>query len=85
MTIIVSRKIGILHRSSKEGSIKENEKLCGIEENIFHIDMITLRKGGTWKCPVCNIVTIADLKKKTIIPMLSEWGVVGLNAEIRKK
>lgn len=85
MTIQLSRKIGILHRSSKEGSIKENEKLCGIEENELNIMKKVLRKGGVWKCPICGIVTVADLKNKKITPLISTWGVIGFKAEILKK
>lgn len=81
MTIQVTRKIGILHRSSKEGSIKDGEKLCEIEEGVLHNVMKTLKKGGNWKCTVCGVETVSDLTKKTITPMLSTWGVVGLSAE----
>lgn len=87
VTIQVTRKIGILHRSSKEGSIKDGEKLCEIEEGVLHSAMKTLKKGGSWKCNVCGVETVSDLTKKTITPMLSTWGVVGLKAGIvgRKK
>ncbi len=85
MTIQLTRKIGILHRSSKEGSIKDNEKLCEIDEITLHNVMKTLKNGGSWKCISCGIITVSDLTKKTITPMLSTWGVVGLNVEILKK
>jgi len=81
MTLSITRKIGILHRTAKEGSIKDNEKLCEVDENVLNNGMKALRAGGKWKCPICGIETTVDLVKKITIPMISAWGVVGLNVD----
>ena len=77
----ITRNIGILHRSSKEGLVKETEKVCVIEESVFNNGMKTLKTVGKWKCPFCGIETIADSEKKTVTPMISTCGVVGLNVD----
>lgn len=83
MTLILKRKVGILHRSSSEGYIKESENLCGIPEDEFENAKILLRAGGKWTCSVCGTVTISDVKSKKINPMISTWGFIGF--DVKKK
>ena len=63
--------VGILHRSSKEGQPKPNEKMCMICEGVLGKAKEELKKNGKWKCPVCGFEH--KLEGKEIVPPMSYW------------
>ena len=63
--------VGFLHRSSKDGEPREDEKMCMMCEGMFAKIRQSLVSTGKWVCPVCGIIHVLIGKK--ISPSLSKW------------
>jgi hypothetical protein len=66
--------VGLLHRSSKEGQPKPDEKLCMVCEGVLEEAGRSLKSTGKWPCPVCGFVHTVDIVNRgPVTPPLSKW------------